>query len=116
MNKNIATILVSMGCILMLFGCAGKNKNEIQKRLMHMSDRELIHHYEMIDMRMIDIDRNREQSIEQWQDINQGFYLEDYHNHWGHLHVGDNWNTLNQEKKLTEIEMRRRSLSPLDKK
>ena len=105
-------IWVSIGCFLMILGCTGNNKKEIQKKLMRMSDRELTHHYEMIEMRMIDIDRSREQSIEQRQDIDKQFYPVDYQNQLGHLHIGDNWNALRKEKTLTEIEMRKRSLSP----
>ena len=105
-------ILVSIGCFLLIIGCAGKNKIEIEKKLMTMSDQELINHYEMIEMRMIDIDSTREQSLKQKQEICNGYYPRNYYNHWGHLHIGDNWNELKKEKKLTLIEMRNRGLSP----
>lgn len=109
MNK-IMIMMICTGYALLILGCAGNNE-EIQKKLMRMSDRELIHHYEMIEMRMIDIDRSREQSIEQRQTIEKRFYPKDYQNQLGHLHIGDNWNALRKEKMLTENEMRKRSLS-----
>jgi hypothetical protein len=112
MNKKTMIISVSIGCVLLILGCAGNNKKEIQKKLMRMSDRELTHHHEMIEMRLIDIDRSRDQSISQRQDIEKRFYPGDHQNHMGHLHIGDNWNALRKEKTLTEIEMRKRSLSP----
>lgn len=77
-----------------------------------MSDKELINHYEMLEMRMIDIDRTREQSIEQEQDLYNRYYPEDDYNHLGHLHIGDHWNALKKEKKLTQFEMRKRGMSP----
>ncbi len=104
-------VLVFTGCLLLVSGCAGSNKKEIQNKLARMSDRQLTHHYEMLEMRMIDIDRATEQSIEQRQEIEKRFYPKDYQNQLGHLHIGDNWNALRKEKELTKIEMRRRSLS-----
>lgn len=111
MNKKIMIIWVSVGCVLLVLGCAGNNKIEIQKKLTRMSDRELTDHYEMLEMRMIDIDRSKEQSIEQMQEIEKRYYPRDFQNQLGHLHIGDNWNALRKEKELTKIEMRRRSLS-----
>ncbi len=111
--KNIPMIiLVFISCFILIVGCAGKNKIEIQKKLMTMSDRELINHYKMIEMRMIDIDRTEEQALEQGQDIYNGYYPEKYYNHLGHLHVGDVWNEQKREKNLTLIEMRNRGISP----
>lgn len=111
MKKKSMIILIFISCFILIIGCAGKNKNDIQKKLMTMSDKELIDHYEMIEMRMIDIGRTREQSIEQKHDIYNGYYPRDYYNHWGHLHIGDNWNELKKEKELTRIEMRNRNIS-----
>jgi len=106
--KNISTIiLVFISCFILIVGCAGKNKIEIQKKLMTMSDRELINHYKMLEMRMIDIDRTKKQSIEQGQDIRG--YPKNHYNHLGHLHVGDIWNEQKREKNLT------RGISPPEK-
>ena len=115
MKKLPVIVLVSIGCILLFMGCAGKSKIEIQKKLMTMSDKELIHHYEMIEMRMIDIDRTKEQSIEQRKEIYSGSYPQQDYNHLGHLHIGDHWNELNKERELTLIEMRNRGISPKQK-
>jgi ferritin-like protein len=112
MKKIPMIILVSISCFILIIGCAGKNKIETQKKLMTMSDRELINHYEMIEMRMIDIGRTREQSIEQKHDIYNGYYPRNGFNLWGHLYIPDNWNELKKEKKLTLIEMRNRHISP----
>ena len=78
MKKCPMIILVSIGCFILIIGCAGKNKIEIQKKLMTMSDQELINHYEMIEMRMIDIDSTREQSLKQKQEIYNGYYHRNY--------------------------------------
>jgi hypothetical protein len=112
MNKPITIFWVCIWWGLMVAGCAGNPKKEIQKKLMRLSDRALISQYEMVDMRLIDIDRTREQSMRQQQDIDKRHYPADYQNHLGHLHIGDNWNRLRKEKSLIEIEMRKRSISP----
>jgi ferritin-like protein len=112
MKKFLVIVLVSIGYFMLIVGCAGKNKIEIQKKLMAMSDMELIHHYEMIEMRMIDIDCAKQQSIEQRQDIYSRSYPQKPYNHLGHLHIGDHWNELKKEKELTRIEMRNRGISP----
>ena len=113
MKKILMIILVSIGCFIFIMGCASKNKIEKQKKLMTMSDKELINYYKMIEMRMIDIDRTKEQSIEQEQYIYNRYNSEKYNNHWGHLHIGDNWYELKKEKNLILIEMRNRGiLSP----
>ena len=107
-------ILLSISCfILFIFiGCACKSRPEIQEKLVKMSDTELINHYKMLEMRMIDIDRNREQSIEQKNDIFGRCYPGDPHNHLGHLHIDDHWNILNKEKKLTQREIEKRGMLP----
>jgi hypothetical protein len=58
------------------------------------------------------IDRARERSLKQKQEIYNGTYPRDYSNHWGHLHIGDSWNELKKEKKLTIIEMKNRGITP----
>jgi len=78
---------------------------------MEMSDTELINHYKMLEMRMIDIDRNRDQSIDQEHDLYGSHYLGDGYNYLGHLHIADDWNALKKEKKMTKWEMRKRGLS-----
>jgi hypothetical protein len=105
-------ILLSISCCILFIGCAGKSKLEIQRKLMTMSDTELVNHYMMLEKCMIDIDRNREQSIEQAHDIYGGYYPGDVYNHLGHLHIGDHWNARKKEKKLAHGEMRKRGLSP----
>ena len=77
-----------------------------------MSDAELVNHYKMLEMRMSYIDRNREQSIEQERDIYGGYYPGDAYNYLGHLHIGDHWNALKKEKKMTHLEMGKRGLPP----
>jgi len=105
-------ILVSIGCLVLAAGCAGKNIVQTREKLLAMSDTELINHYEMLETRMVDIDRGREQSLELERDLNNGHYSAKYQNFVGHLHIGDNWNELKKEKELTLIEMRKRGISP----
>lgn len=77
-----------------------------------MSDRELISHYEMLNMRMVDIDRAAEQAVKYEQDMSSSHYPLYYQNHLGHLHIGDSWSKLQKERKLTRIELRKRGISP----
>lgn len=112
MKKISMIILFSIGCLTIIIGCAGRSKIEIQKKLTAMSDKELINHYEMIEMQLMSIDRARERSLKQKQEIYNGTYPRDYSNHWGHLHIGGNWNALYKEKKLVLIEMRNRGMVP----
>ncbi|MDY6990808.1 MAG: hypothetical protein SWQ30_22425 [Thermodesulfobacteriota bacterium] len=111
MRTSAGIVLVCICCFVLITGCAGKNKIEIQKKLMTMSDTELIQHYEMIEMRMTDIDRTKQQSVEQRQDIVGPYSHRDY-NYLEHLHIGDHWNELRKEKELTLIEIRKRDISP----
>jgi len=104
-------IFLSISCCMLFIGCAGKSKIEIQKKLITMSDTELINHYEMLDMRLNYIDRNREQSIDQEHDIYGSYYPGDTYHYLGHLHIADHWNALKREKKMTHWEMKRRGLS-----
>ena len=112
MNKYLMIILFSIACFTIILGCAGRNRIEIQKKLMNMSDSELINHYKMIELRMTDIDGKRELSIEQEQYKYSGYYPINYYNHLEHLHIGGNWNALYKEKKLVLIEMRNRGMVP----
>lgn len=71
---------------------------------------ELINHFKMLEMRMmrmIGIDRNREQAIEQEHDKYGRYYLGDAYHYLGHLHISDHWNALKKEKKLTQWEMKK---------
>ena len=77
-----------------------------------MSDKELVSHYEMLEIRMDDIDRVRQESLEQDQDMNTSHYPETVFNHLGHLHIGDSWSALKKEKRLALIELRKRGISP----
>ena len=112
MKNNPIIILVFICSLVLAAGCAGKNNIRTQKKLQAMSDRELINHYEMLEMRIVDIDRARERSVEQDQDMNNGHYSQRYQNNLAHLHIGDSWNKLKKEKELTLIEMRKRGISP----
>jgi hypothetical protein len=85
-------ISLSIFCCILFIGCASNNKIKLQEKLMTMSDAELIGHYKMLEMRMIDIDRNREQSLEQEHDLYGRNYPGDGYNHLGHLHIADDWN------------------------
>ncbi len=112
MKTYTAVFFVFIGCLINIFGCAGGDNHKFRKKLITLSDEELIAHYEVVEMRMRDLDRNREDSIQQRQNMHSGYDPEFDHNHLGHLHIGDQWNDLNKEKKLILHEMRSRGLSP----
>ena len=101
-------------CLALAAGCAGKDKHQTRKKLMNMSDRQLIDHCEMLEMRMVDIDRTREQSQQGDQELRNRHYPPDYQNQLKHLHIGDDWNRIRKEKELTRIEMRTRGIAPRD--
>lgn len=55
--KNVVNmILIPFICILITAGCAANDKIKINNKLKNMSNTELINHFKMIEMRMIDID------------------------------------------------------------
>ena len=112
MKLSRIIIFVSIGCLVLAAGCAGKNKVQTQNKLLAMSDGELVNHYKMLEMQMDDIDRAREQSIEQERYIHNSPYPDKQFNQLGHLHIADNWGGLKKEKELTLIEMRKRGISP----
>ena len=111
MKTKSVIVLVSIVCLVFFAGCAGKDNSKIQKKLMTMSDIQLIDHYEMLEMRMNDIDRTTENSVAQDRDINTAQFPEGRRDHLGHLHIGDTWYELNKEKEMTLNEMDRRGIS-----
>lgn len=112
MKKNLVILLIAMGCAMIIAGCAGSSKVAIQKKLMAMSDRELIEHYQMIEMRMVDLDRAQEQSIQKNEEMANPNYDARYYNSLQNLHIGDTWSELRKEKDLAIRELSRRGLSP----
>ena len=113
MKTQSIIVLVSIFCCFALAaGCTGKNTKQTQKKLTAMSDRELIDHYEMIEMRMNDIDRTTEGTVEQDRDIENARFPEGRRDHLGHLHIGDSWYELRKEMEMTLNEMEIRGISP----
>jgi hypothetical protein len=112
MKKNLLIITIFISCFMLIAGCAGSNKIAARKRLMAMSDKELIEHYRMVEMRLVDLDRAKEQSIEDNRHISNNYDDAKYLNQLHHLHIGDTWYELRKEKDLTLVEMRNRGLSP----
>jgi hypothetical protein len=111
MKKNLIIFLAFFGCFLLITGCSAKHKNDTQKKLRAMSDAEIINHYEMIEMRMADIDFKTERSIDNKKDLNDNHAPENRYNHLGHLHIGDTWYELKKERDLTRKEMQIRGIS-----
>lgn len=109
MKKPIAII-----CLLLLVlsvGCASTNRTQTQNKLAAMSDSELISHYKMIEMRMLDIDRDLEHSMEQDQALLDEYNRDRPFNRLDHLHIGDTWHQLREEKALTRIEIEDRGMT-----
>jgi hypothetical protein len=98
-------------CLTLFSGCAGQEKVKTQNKLNAMSDKELIDHYEMLEMLLTDIDRDRDSHLELERDIYERHYPKDYQNHLGNLHIGDRWYQLKKEKELTLVEMNSRGIS-----
>ena len=111
MKKNLIIFLAFIGCFLLITGCSAKHKIDTQKKLRAMSDAEIINHYEMIEVRMSDIDRKREEALGQELYRNYKHDPERHYNHLGHLHIGDTWYGLKKEKELTKMEMENRGIA-----
>ncbi|MCP4349160.1 MAG: hypothetical protein GY795_27075 [Desulfobacterales bacterium] len=76
-----------------------------------MPDNELLNYYHGISDRLDDIDRN----VEEEKNRSGNNKSSDSHNapdmlH--HLHIGDTWHQLQQEKKLILKELRMRNITP----
>jgi hypothetical protein len=112
MKKATVFILVIIGCLMFAAGCANRHRLQTREKLMAMSDRELVAHYEMLEMRLVDIDRARERSVEQEKDMLDLQYPREHLYELDHLHIGDEWYEVKEEKELTANEMRKRGLSP----
>jgi len=112
MKKYIAVILTIISCFMLIAGCAGSHKIAARKRLSAMSDKELIEHYKMVEMRLVDLDRAKEQSIEDNRHISNNHNDAKFLNQLHHLHIGDTWYELRKEKDLTLSEMRIRGIPP----
>jgi hypothetical protein len=108
MKNNPIIILFSIVCLVLAPGCAGKNRIQTKEKLCCMSDKDLVNHYEMLEARMVDINRVQEQSVRDQRRLEDNKYQYNM----GHLHVGDTWYKLKKEKELTLIEMRKRGISP----
>ena len=112
-TKQIYSIgmILFVACLTLVAGCAGQEKVKTQNKLSAMSDKELIDHYEMLEMLLTDIDRGRDSHLELERDTYKRHYSKDYQNHLGNLHIGDRWYQLKKETELTLAEMRRRGIS-----
>ena len=112
MKKNTMIRLIAIGCMLLVAGCTGSSELAKQKKLMSMSDKELIEHYKMIEMRMVDLDRANEQSIQKNEDMANRNCDAGYYNSLQYLHIGDTWSALRKDRDLTIRELSKRGLSP----
>jgi hypothetical protein len=106
----MTTCLFFFGGTLIVSGCASNTETKIITKIQHMSDAELIDHSKMIEMRMVDIDRDRESNIEREAFLHGNDTRKEDYNHLGHMHIGDNWNRLKREQELTRLEMEKRGL------
>jgi hypothetical protein len=113
MEINAVLRLAYIGLLVLAMGCASTDiSRRLQAKLECMSDGELIDHYKMLEMQMDDIDRAKEQSLQQRQSIPSNHYPDRNFNHLGHLHIADNWNRLKKEKELTLMEIEKRGILP----
>lgn len=115
MKARPIILLISISCLVLLMlsaGCGGDSRIRTQNKLLAMSDSELIKHYEMIELRMIDIDRKIENAHEQDQQYYDNDDSETGFNRLRHLHIGDTWSQLRKERALTRTEMKNRGISP----
>lgn len=72
-----------------------------------MSDKELLSYYYQIINRLDDIDRNTEQSK-----VRDNINYDPNRDRITHLHIGDKWGHLQQEKKLVLNELHKRNITP----
>jgi len=73
-----------------------------------MSDKELLSYYYQLEDRLNDIDRNTEEA----RIVDSSNFDYSNRDRVAHLHIGDNWGHLRQEKKLILKELYKRNISP----
>lgn len=107
--KNVQIILLFfVGFLMIISGCAGKNKIGIQEKIKIMSDEELINHYQLIEMRIVDTDRDRECAFEEKKSKFGDAESKDY----GLYYISHGSHGLRKEKRLVLNEMKARGISP----
>ena len=112
MRKSLTRLMLCAAGLLLAAGCAGTHKNQVRTKLQSLSDRELLTHYEMLEMKMVHIDRARDESEAGKEALYNRHYPNRDQNRLRHLHIGDEWSRLREERQLTLIEIRKRGLSP----
>lgn len=110
-SKYLASIASTLIFILSVFfnfnSCSNSKLIEKKKEFERMSDRELLNYYHQINDRLNDIDRNTEQN----KVLDNNNY-DPNRNRITHLHIGDQWGRLKQEKKIILNELYERNITP----
>lgn len=109
MKKIQFCILLLIICLFFVLGCAGNNI-KIQNKIRKMSDKELISHYQVIEMSIVDTDRTNDRTIEEERRTENDINPQNYNGRYYNLYQGSLY--LREEKKLILQEMNRRGISP----
>ncbi len=101
-------LFLTISLLFVSSGCSNKKLVEKQKQFKQMPDNELLKYYYELNDRLDDIDRDVE------KDKNRAVNRDDSHDapdmlH--HLHIGDTWHQLQQEKKLILKELQMRNIT-----
>jgi hypothetical protein len=102
------TVFSILAAIFLLISCSNSSfLIEKKKEIERMSDSELLSYYHLINNRLDDIDRDTEQK----KVVNNHNY-DPNRDRIPHLHIGDSWGHLKQERKLVLNEMYKRNITP----
>ncbi len=107
LSPTVNLFLFIITVIFLLGSCSNSKLIAKKKQFERMSDKELLSYYHQINNRLSDIDRNTEQE----KVIDNNNYNPNS-DRIVHLHIGDTWNQLQQEKKIALSELHKRNITP----
>lgn len=107
LKRNAGRVFVILAAILIFSACGNPGLNVKKQQFEKMPDEDLLRYYHQLDERLDNIDKaTEEQKV-------MGNYNDDPE--WDrirHLHVGDTWYQLRQEKTLVLKELNKRGITP----
>jgi hypothetical protein len=107
LHLTVRTFLFGLVVIFIFGSCSSSKLVEKKKQFERMPDKELLSYYHQLDNRLDDIDKNTENNK-----VVENNNYDPNRDRVVHLHIGDKWGQLKQEKKLVLRELRKRNITP----
>jgi hypothetical protein len=108
LSTIICTLIFISSFFFFFYSCSNNSKLfEKKKEFARMTDKELLNYYYQINSRLDDIDRDTEQNK-----VIDNINYNPNRDRITHLHIGDTWARLKQEKKLVLNELYKRNITP----